>query len=161
MKTETAHTRSNVGVLLIKQNSKTFIKFDKVKDKPKPIVEDELDFLQNKMYYRLVQGLKHYSPEQIEGMDEKSIALIKNQHILAKSIIVRMKKQIYFKAVDNLFFSIFPEYRNDPEFYKGSIPSKTTLSKLGITKKKVCLEFIKAKLLPQNFFNISHENLQL
>lgn len=158
--TESAHTRSNIGVTLIRSNSTVFVKFDKIQEKPKPYVE-ELDFLQSKMYYRLVQGLKYYTPEQIEGMDEASIARIKNEHILAKSIIVKMKKQVYFKAIDDLFFSIFPKYKNDPEFYSGTVPKNCTLNKLGITKKQVCLEFIKARLLPKNFFKISQQNLRL
>lgn len=123
----------------------------------------ELNLIQKNMYRRLMYGLKEYTPEQISAMSPSTIKYIVNDHNYAKRIIQVMKAKKYYQAETKLFEAIFPQLKvTDIDYdWMLEVPREATLAKLKISTKDVIIEFIRRKILPKNFFELSPDILTL
>ena len=116
---------------------------------------------QNFLYKRILYGLSIYSKEEVEVMPEKKRArILKNQRRGQKTLNL-YKQEIVNKITNNFFQKYFPESpitkaltgefnTTDEDFI-----NKLDLKSLGITKKHVIDRFIEAKLLPNNFYELT------
>lgn len=155
----TAHAYRINGVLCIKESGvRYFIKFPREEKTEQPRRTEELNFIQKTMFFRLLKGLSNYTAEEIAGLDERSLAKISGQHKVAKAIIVRLMKTAFIKPYNDLIFSIFPQYKEELE-YKFRLPNSLTLRELNISYTDICKEFVKEKLLPEDFFELTPESV--
>jgi hypothetical protein len=122
-----------------------------------------LNFVQREMYRRLMYGLNEYSPEQIAALSPVSISRIVNDYNKASRTLHVMKAKKLYKNETNLINSIFSHVNiGEKDFdWLIELPKSATLKKLGITTREVINEFIKRKLLPKNFYQISPETVVL
>jgi hypothetical protein len=122
-----------------------------------------LNLVQRQMYRRLMYGLKEYTPEQIAAMTPSVISQVVLDYQKAARILQVMKAKIYYKNETNLVKSIFPHAKigEKDHDWQMILPKNVTLNKLGINTKDVITEFIRRKLLPRSFFNLSPETIVL
>ncbi len=122
-----------------------------------------LNMIQRQMFRRLMYGLKEYTPEQIAALSPSSISKIVEDFKKAKRALHIMKAKKYYHAETKLFNAIFPSFNigsKDHDWFL-EIPKNVTLRSLGISTKEVVDEFIKRKLLPKNFHNITIQNVTI
>jgi hypothetical protein len=122
-----------------------------------------LNFVQRQMYRRLMYGLKEYSPEQLTALSPVSINRIVSDYNKASRALHVMKAKKLYKNETNLINSIFSHVNiGEKDFdWLIELPKSATLKKLGITTREVINEFIKRKLLPKNFYELSPETVVL
>lgn len=122
-----------------------------------------LNFVQREMYRRLMYGLNEYSPEQIAALSPFSISRIVNDYNKASRALHVMKARKLYKNETNLVNSIFSHVKiGEKDFdWLLELPKTATLKKLGITTRDIINEFIKRKLLPKNFYQLSPETVVL
>jgi hypothetical protein len=122
-----------------------------------------LNFVQREMYRRLMYGLNEYSPEQIAALSPVSISRIVNDYNKASRALHEMKARKLYKNETNLVNSNFSHVKiGEKDFdWLIELPKSATLKKLGITTRDVINEFIKRKLLPRNFYQLSPETIVL
>lgn len=161
------------GILAVDKNGKVIIqRYEKTyqsrsSNKPKHVQDTSdrihLNFVQRQMYRRLMYGLKEYSPEQIAALSPSSINKIVNDYNKASRTLHVMKAKKLYKNETNLVNSIFSHVNiGEKDFdWLIELPKSATLKKLGITTREVINEFIKRKLLPKNFYDLSPETVQL
>jgi hypothetical protein len=173
MKAKTTMTADSQGVgatdkngkVLLKKYANTYQSKSEYKNKNVQKTADSLhlNLVQRQMYRRLMYGLKEYSPEQIAAMTPRTITQIVNDYQKASRILHVMKAKIFYKHETNLIKSIFPHAKigeRDLDWLM-ELPKNVTLKKLGISTKDIVNEFIKRKLLPNNFLELSPENIEL
>ena len=122
-----------------------------------------LNFVQRQMYRRLMYGLNEYKSEQISKMSPKVITNIVKNHDKALKILHVLKAKKLYKNETNLVNSIFPHANigaSDKDWLI-KLPKKATLKNLGISTREIVDEFIKKRLLPETFYSLSSENVNL
>lgn len=122
-----------------------------------------LNMIQRQMFRRLMYGLKEYTPEQVAAMSPFSISKIVEDYKKAKRALHILKAKKYYHAETKLMNAIFPTFNigsKDHDWFL-EIPKNVTLRSLGISTKEVIDEFIKRKLLPKNFHQITVQNVNL
>lgn len=166
-------TASAQGIYAVQNNGKVIIeRYDKTYQskshhKPKHVQDTadkiHLNFVQREMYRRLMYGLKEYSPEQIAALSPASISKIVNDYNKASRALHVLKAKKLYKNETNLVNSIFSHVNiGEKDFdWLIELPKTATLKKLGITTREVINEFIKRKLLPKNFYELSPETVVL
>lgn len=166
-------TASAQGIFAVDNNGKVVIeRYEKSYQsrsahKPKHVQDTadriHLNFVQRQMYRRLMYGLNEYSPEQLAGLSTVSISKIVNDYNKASRVLHVMKAKKLYKNETNLVNSIFSHVKiGDKDFeWLLKLPKTATLKKLGITTRDVINEFIKRKLLPKNFYELSPETVVL
>jgi hypothetical protein len=122
-----------------------------------------LNLLQRSMYRRLMYGLKEYTPEQIANMSPVSISKVVSDYQKAARALHIMKAKVHYKNETKLVRAIFPHAKiGEKDFdWLMELPKSATLKKLGISTKEVVDEFIKRRLLPNNFHNLTPDNITL
>lgn len=157
MKIDVAHARDH-GVTCINNNSKYFLKYPHVQIEQKCTDEKyiEMSPTQLSMYRRLMKGLSAYSAEQICGFSEESLTRISKDHHKASLILYNMKLNVFIKPYNDLIKAIFPkQFKSWISREQGELMMKgVNFRKYGITEKVICEAFIKAGLLPENFFDL-------
>jgi hypothetical protein len=138
--------------------------------KPKHIAQTSTDLekihlnmVQRQMFRRLMYGLKEYTPEQMSTLSPSAISKIVEDYKKAKRALHIMKAKKYYYAETKLMNAIFPTFNlgsKDHDWFL-ELPKTVTLRSLGISTKEVIEEFVKRKLLPKNFFNITIQNVSL
>lgn len=119
-----------------------------------------LNMIQRQMFRRLMYGLKEYGPEQIACMSPSSISRIVEDYKKAKRALHILKAKKYYHAETKLLSAIFPHAnlgQKDHDWFL-ELPKNVTLRSLGISTKEVIDEFIKRKLLPRNFYQLTPQN---
>ena len=108
-------------------------------------------------------GLNEYIPEQLSALSPVSISRIVNDYNKANRALHVMKAKKLYKNETNLINSIFSHVNIGEKDYDWLIelPKSATLKRLGITTREVINEFIKRRLLPRNFYNLSPETITL
>lgn len=122
-----------------------------------------LNLIQRSMYRRLMYGIKEFAPEQVASMSPYILSKIVDDYKKAKQALHVLKAKKYFDAETKLINAIFPHVKvgdNDFDWFM-DLPKSATLRSLGISTKEVIEEFIKRRLLPQNFFTITPENVEI
>ena len=122
-----------------------------------------LNLIQRQMYRRLMYGLKEYSSEEIATLSPPSIAKIVGDYKSAKRAIHVLKSKIHYGAETELIKKMLQRPgigSKDYDWYL-DLPKSLTLRKLKISTKDVIDDFIKRRLLPRNFFELSPETLNL
>lgn len=169
----TSITANAQGTFAIDKNGKVTIeKYEKSYQsksdyKPQHIQDTadkvHLNFVQRGMYRRLMYGLNEYSPEQLSALSPVSISRIVNDYNKANRALHVMKAKKLYKNETNLINSIFSHVNIGEKDYDWLIelPKSATLKRLGITTREVINEFIKRRLLPRNFYNLSPETITL
>jgi hypothetical protein len=166
-------TASAQGISAVDKNGKVIVeRYDKTYQsqsnyKPKHVQKTadriHLNFVQREMYRRLMYGLNEYSPEQIAALSHVSISRIVNDYNKASRALHIMKAKKLYKNETNLVNSIFSHVNiGEKEFdWLIELPKNATLKKLNISTRDVINEFIKRKLLPKNFYQLSPESIVL
>jgi hypothetical protein len=108
-------------------------------------------------------GLKEYSPEQIAAMSPSALSRIVEDFKKAKRAIHIMKAKQYFRIETKLINEIFRHVKIGDKDYDwlDPLPKEVTLRSLGISTKEVIDEFIRRKLLPRNYYEITLESPKL
>jgi len=122
-----------------------------------------LNLIQRQMYRRLMYGLKEYNPEEIASLSPPSIAKIVDDYKSAKRAIHVLKSKMYYGAETKLLTAMMKRTdigKHDYDWYL-DLPKNLTLRKLNISTIDVVSDFIRRKLLPKNFFNLTPESLNL
>lgn len=169
-------TATAQGLLTFDKNGKPLLerynqKFQSKSDyKPKHIVQTSTDLekihlnmVQRQMFRRLMYGLKEYTPEQMAVLSPSIITKIVEDYKKAKRALHIMKAKKYYYAETKLMSAIFPTFNlgeKDHDWFL-ELPKNVTLRSLGISTKEVIEEFVKRKLLPKNFFNITIQNVSI
>jgi hypothetical protein len=155
----------NNGKVTVERYDKTYQSKSNYKPKHVQDTADKvhLNFVQRQMYRRLMYGLNEYSPEQIAALSPTSISRIVNDYNKASRALHVMKAKKLYKNETNLINSIFSHVNiGEKDFdWLIELPKSATLKKLGITTREVINEFMKRKLLPKNFYEISPETVVL
>lgn len=122
-----------------------------------------MNLVQRQMYRRLMYGLKEYTPEQIAAMSPATISNIVTDYQKASRALHVMKAKAFYKHETNLVRAIFPHAKiGDKDFdWLMELPKTATLKKLGIDTLAIVKEFIRRRLLPENFLTLSVDNIQL
>lgn len=135
-------------------------------NKKSMIVEPEkiyLNMVQRQMYRRLMYGMREYDKKQILAMSDKAIRRVESDYKKAKRAIHILKAKKCYHAETKLISVIFNRKdlgKYDYDWYI-DLPKHYTLRKLGIGTKDIIDDFIQRKLLPQNFYELSPENVEL
>lgn len=173
MKSKTTITANSQGIVVHDKDGKlnlqkyadTYQSKSEFKNKKVQETADRihLNFVQRQMYRRLMYGLNEYSPEQIAAMTPSVISKVVNDYQRASRTLHVMKAKIFYKKETDLVRSIFPHAKIGEKDYDWlmELPKSATLKRLGIGTKEIIDEFIKRKLLPKNFLQISPENIEL
>jgi hypothetical protein len=143
------------------QNYESFTRSVNVKSTENTI---RLNELQRIMYRRLMYGIKDYTAEQISQMSTKSIADISIAYKKAQKVLHILKAKKYYAAENNLMRALFPKQNigdYEEDWTMIPIPKHVTLKKLNINVKEIVDEFIKHKLLPNNFYTLSPNTVSL
>lgn len=122
-----------------------------------------LNMVQRQMFRRLMYGLKEYTPEQMATLSPSTISKIVEDYKKAKRALHIMKAKKYYYAETKLMNAIFPSMNlgsKDHDWFL-ELPKNVTLRSLGISTKEVIDEFVKRKLLPKNFYNITIQNVSI
>jgi hypothetical protein len=121
---------------------------------------DPFNQYQNFLYKRALFGLKMYSTEEVEAMQEKKKARINKIHKKTQKVLNLYKQEIVNAITNNIFTRFFPsspitqalvgQYTfTDPE-YKNSMDFR----QLGISKQAIVDRLIREKILPTNFYEL-------
>lgn len=170
-------TANAQGIISIDDHGKaTFTRYDKiyqnksvtnskVKQTAKAVERESihLNMVQRQMFRRLMYGLKEYSPEQIAAMSPSALSRIVEDFKKAKRAIHIMKAKQYFRIETKLINEIFRHVKIGDKDYDwlDPLPKEVTLRSLGISTKEVIDEFIRRKLLPRNYYEITLESPKL
>jgi hypothetical protein len=122
-----------------------------------------LNLVQREMFRRLMYGLKEYTPEQVASFSPSTLTKIVEDYKKAKRALHVLKAKRFYYAETRLMSAIFPHAKigeKDHDWYL-ELPKSVTLRSLGISTKEVLDEFIKRRLLPKNFHDITLENIKL
>ena len=114
---------------------------------------------QNELYKRLLLGLNAYTKEEIYAMNSTKKNRIKNAHRKAQDFLNIWKQELMIETTNNIFNSLFPEANVTKELLSQTETSpefKNTLTfkDLGIRKQDIVKQFLKLKLLPNNFASL-------
>jgi hypothetical protein len=122
-----------------------------------------LNLVQREMFRRLMYGLKEYTPEQVASFSPSTLTRIVEDYKKAKRALHVLKAKRFYYAETRLMNAIFPHAKigeKDHDWYL-ELPKSVTLRSLGISTKEVVDEFVKRRLLPKNFHDITLENVKL
>lgn len=120
----------------------------------------EMNIIQRNMYRRLLYGMAAYNKDEIKTMSPSLVFTINKEHHKAKQIVNKLKYDKMFDATNKLLSVIFPHIKFD--FYKdGQDVNYPTLKELGINTFDIVDAWIKGKLLPVNFYELTPECLHL
>jgi hypothetical protein len=133
--------------------------------KKTPAVLDtmQLNMPQRQMYRRLMYGMKNYDDHERSGMSNRAIARVEKDSLTASRAMHVLKAKRFYDLETKLCKAIFPHARigeNDRDWFL-ELPKTATLKKLGIGTREIIDDFIKRKLLPENFYSINADNIQL
>lgn len=161
MKTITA-TRKGIAINYENNKKSSFISYDEVNQKQNQKYKDffEMNIIQRNMYRRLFYGLQAYSNQEVQSFTKKDIIAISHDHNKAQNIINSLKYDRLYNDVNKLLAVIFPHVKLD--FYKdGHDVILPSLKSLKITTVDIIDKWIEYKLLPNNFYSINTDNLNL
>ena len=129
----------------------------KVRKKNVVTTQYKLNSIQREMYRRLMYGLNNYTEQQRNLMSINQITKIVKDYEKAKKVLHIMKCKKFYIHETKLFDAIFPHCKtrdNDSDWYL-KLPKEATLNKLNISPKDIIEEFIRRKLLPNNFYKLT------
>ena len=118
--------------------------------------------IQRSMYRKLMYGMDDMSFQQIKSLSkDEEFSIIRN-HMHTKEAINRLKYEKYYKDVNKLLSVIIPNsvfgYKYDGNYYDYPLPS---LRQLKISTRQVINTLISNKLLPDNFYELDKNKLNL
>jgi len=120
----------------------------------------EMNQIQKSMYRRLLYGLTAYSQEEISTMSPEVVFNIKKDHHRASELINIMKYDMVYESYNKLLSVIFPKV-NFSYYKDGQDVSLPTLKELKISTLDVVDCWIKGKLLPLNFYDLTLSTLKI
>lgn len=171
-------TATSQGVVLFLEKSKNlFIHYEKNPSKSIAQIQNVTNFkaketqheklylniIQRQMYRRIMYGLNEFSQEQLASFSSETVQKIEDDYKKGKRIIHVMKAKKLYKQETDLINALFPGFNigeKEHDWYL-EIPKNITLRTLSISTKEVIINFIEKRLLPNNFFEITLENIKL
>lgn len=157
------HTNPKKTVKYGKKAKDRILPENKPQVKRKEVKKIHLNMVQRQMYRRLMYGMKEYDKEQIKAMSTNAIKRVEEDYKIAKRAIHVLKAKTCFHAENKLISVIFNKKnlgKNDYDWYI-DIPKEYTLRKLGISTGDIINDFIKRKLLPDNFYSLTPQTIKL
>lgn len=154
------------GIIVRNHSVNKFYKYELVQTQQQTVRKKEvintcekinLNAVQREMYRRLMYGLDNYSNEERAVMSPVQITKIIKEHEKAKRYLHIMKAKKYYEGDTKLLNAIFPHCptgTKDSDWFL-FMPKHVTLNKLGIGPKEVINEFMRRRLLPQNFYELT------
>lgn len=120
----------------------------------------KMNDIQKKMYRRLLYGVKAFTPEELESMNQSLIIQIEKDHYRATEVVNKLKYDRFFGAYNKLLSVMFPHI--ELSYYKdGKFASMPSLKELKIQTTDIIDAWIENKLLPLNFLSLNPETVEL
>lgn len=122
-----------------------------------------LNMVQRTMYRRLMYGLNEFSKEELLCLPNSVIAQITDDYKKAKRAVHVIKSKKLYGAETKLIAAMTNKPtlgQNDYDWYL-DIPKDFTLKKLRISTKEIIDDFIRRKLLPKNFYDLSPQTIKI
>ena len=114
---------------------------------------------QNRLYSRLLIGLKLYDKKELYAMNQNKKSRIERVHEKAQNVLNLWKQELIIESTNRIFSQLFPNSKATQYLVENSetMPEyKNTMSfkDLGIRKEDIVAKFLEARLLPANFHSL-------
>jgi len=121
-----------------------------------------LNEIQIPMYTRL---MKKYTESEMSFMKPWIKKALAEDYRKAQFLLRKMKFDKQYNAETKIVNAMFPHMKIGTKLidylYKNDLPKEVTLRSLHISQQEVVDEFIKNRLLPKNFYELTFTSLQL
>jgi hypothetical protein len=121
---------------------------------------DPFNQYQNFLYKRALFGLKMYSPQELEAMQESKKSRITKLHKKTQVVLNVYKQEIVNALTNNIFLRLFPTSPitkalvGEGTFTDPGFKNNLDFKSLGVSKQSIVDRLIREKILPQNFYEL-------
>lgn len=115
--------------------------------------------MQNKLYKKVLYGLKGLTPKEMSSLSEKEKLQIKNLHIKTQHVL-NIWKQECIIAVSNYAIELLYQNKTLNQWFKQNVECdsnyicRTKFSELRITRTMIIKKLMDSKILPDNFSDL-------